>query len=224
MTTHEKMEQRRKLLLVDDDRLVLMTISQALAQVGYEVLTAECAEDAEACLSGGYRPELVILDLRMPGRGGMYLAQHLRDFERVPFMILSAYGDEQIVEQANSLGAMGYFIKPLDLLQLQPGIEAAIARANEIQHLRESREHLQKALDAERNISVATGILMAERRLSRKQAFELLRNTARKQRNKLVDLADEMVRARETLSLGATSIDTVARCHPTIANALDIRN
>jgi response regulator NasT len=89
-------------------------------------------------------------------------------------------------------------VKPLDIPQLVPAIEAALARANELQGLRETRQHLQKALDAERNISVATGVYMVEYGLKRSDAFNLLRDSARKQRRKLADIADDVVAAHES--------------------------
>jgi response regulator NasT len=188
----------RKLLIVDDDRLVLALMASGLVDAGYSVTTADSAEEAEAWLAGGERPDLAILDVRMPGRGGLYLAQRLRDLDHIPLMMLSAYREAQIVEQATQCGALGYAVKPLDIPQLIPAVEAALARANELQDLRETRQQLQRALDAERNISVATGIFMVKHRLKRSDAFNLLRDTARKQRRKLVDIADDVVGERET--------------------------
>lgn len=193
----------RQLLIVDDDRLVLSMLARGLADAGYGVTTAESAEDAEAWLAGGARPDLAILDVRMPGQGGLYLAQRLHELDHIPFMMLSAYSDPQTVAQATRCGALGFAIKPLGMPQLIPAIEAALARANDLRDLRETRQQLQKALDAERSISVATGILMMEYKLKRSDAFALLRDTARKQRRKLVDMADEVVGAREALSFDA---------------------
>lgn len=203
MTTNRVSLSGKQLLIVEDDRLVLSMIASGLTHVGYGVTTAESAEDAEAWLASGERPDLAILDVRMPGKGGLYLAQRLHELDHIPFMMLSAYGDSQTVTQATRFGALGYAVKPLDIPQLVPTIESALARANELQGLRETRQQLQLALDAERNISVATGIVMMEHRLKRRDAFAVLRDTARKQRRKLADMADEVVKARETLSLKA---------------------
>jgi len=193
--------QGKQLMLVDDDRLVLSTLASGLLRAGYRVVTAESAEDAENQLSGGMRPDLAILDVRMPGNGGMHLAQRLHELDHIPFMMLSAYSDAAFVDRATQLGALGYCVKPVDIAQLAPAIESAMARANEIQGLRETRKQLQNALDGERNISVATGIFMTEYRLKRHEAFALLRDTARKHRRKLADVASEVVSAREILNL-----------------------
>jgi response regulator NasT len=190
-----------KLLLVDDDRLVLAMLVDGLSSAGYSVTAAESAEEAEACLAGDARPDLVVLDVRMPGQGGLYLAQRLRELDHIPFMMLSAYSDAPTVEQANLAGAMGYAVKPIDTVQLVPAIEAALARANELSALRTSRQQLQGALDGDRDINVAVGITMVQHRLKRADAFEMLRKSARSQRCKLSSLAAQVIEAGETLSL-----------------------
>lgn len=184
----------RHLLLVDDDRLVLSTLSMGLQHGGYRVSTAESAEEAEVMLAGGLRPDLAIVDIRMSGQDGLYLARRLRELDHIPFIILSAYSEEHMIGQASQLGALGYLVKPLDTSQLLPAIEAALARANELQGLRETRAQLQAALDAERDISVAVGLTMAQHHLARQDAFELLRKLARTQRRKLAELAAEIIR------------------------------
>ncbi|MCZ8292141.1 MAG: response regulator [Hylemonella sp.] len=184
----------RHLLLVDDDRLVLTTLNVGLQRAGYRVSLAESAEEAEVLLAGGLRPDLAIVDIRMSGQDGLYLARRLRELDHIPFVMLSAYSEEHMIGQASQLGALGYLVKPLDTSQLLPAIEAALARANELQGLRETRTQLQAALDAERDISVAVGITMTQRHLARQDAFELLRKLARTQRRKLAELAAEIIR------------------------------
>ncbi|MCX7088579.1 MAG: response regulator [Methylococcales bacterium] len=195
------LNNKHNLLLVDDDRLVLVTLARGLIAAGYNVATAESADDAEALLASGERPDLIILDVRMPGRSGLALAERLRLFDHIPFMLLTAYNDHDIVEKAAIFGALGYLVKPIDTPQLVPAIEAALARAAELQGMRTTEQQLLNALDNERDISVAIGITMVQYRLSRKAAFELLRKTARDQRRKLADMAMEVVSASEIMNL-----------------------
>lgn len=201
MTVAKMPAQGKQLLVVEDDRLVLAMIASGLTDAGYRVTSAESAEDAEAWLAGGVRPDLAILDVRMPGQGGLYLARRLRELDHIPFMMLSAYSDPQTVEQATLSGALGYAIKPLDIPQLVPAIEAALARANELQDLRATRQQLQAALDDERDISIAVGITMMQYHLKRSDAFELLRKSARSRRCKLASLAHDIMQACDTLKL-----------------------
>lgn len=207
MTTQPTPLPGRKLLLVEDDRLVRVMMADGLVDAGFCVESAESAEDAEAWLAGGERPDLAILDVRMQGLDGLRLAQRLRELDHIPFMMLSAYSDPEIVAQATRYGALAYAVKPQDVIQLVPIIEAALAQANELQALRETHQQLQNALDVERNVSVATGIAMVEYRLKRSDAFALLRDAARRQRRKLADLAGQIIQAREALSLNTAQPD-----------------
>lgn len=195
----------KQLLLLDDDRLVLATLGEGLRQAGYRVTTASSVEEAEEVLAGG-GIDLAILDVRMPGLTGIDLARRLHAADNeVPFIFLTAYSDEELVEQAAEAGAMGYVVKPADPDRLVPAIEAAFARAADARTLRETGRQLQVALDADRDVSLAIGIVMERRRLGRQDAFELLRGQARTERRKLIELAREVVLAVEKLNLVATA-------------------
>ena len=191
----------RTILLVDDDRLVLSTLSRGLACAGFSVSVAKSVDEAEGVLAKGERPDLAILDVKLPGRSGLELAERLHLFEHIPFMLLTAYSDEDIVDRAASCGALGYLVKPVDTPQLLPAIKAALARAKEIYGLQTTEHQLQEALNSEREVSVAIGITMAQFGLDRKAAFERLRNAARSQNKKLTLLAKDVINATETLNL-----------------------
>ena len=187
------------LLLVDDDRLILTTLAGGLRASGYRVSTAESVDDAQALLTSGVRPDLAVLDMHMPGRDGLELAQRLRDLEHLPFLVLSAYSDPTTVERAAQLGALSYMVKPLAISQIRPTIEAALRRAQELDALRQAQLQLQEALNGDRDINVATGITMMQYRLQRSAAFELLRCAARAQRRKLAHVAADIIQSSEAL-------------------------
>lgn len=188
-------------LLVDDDRLVLKTLTLGLQQNGYRISNAESCEEAEVFLASGDRPDLVILDIRMPGHSGLHLAERLKQLDHIPFVIFSAYSDQAMIDQSSQLGALAYLVKPMDIAKLIPSLIAAMARANELHDLRLTRQQLQAALDAERNINVAVGITMMQYHVKRSEAFDKLRNAARLRRCKLVDLANDIVQAGDAMSL-----------------------
>ena len=187
------------LLLVDDDRLILTTLAGGLRASGYRVSTAESVDDAQALLTSGVRPDVVVVDMHMPGRDGLELAQRLRDLEHLPFLVLSAYSDPATVERATQLGALSYMVKPLAISQIRPTIEAALRRAQELDALRQAQLQLQEALNGDRDINVATGITMMQYRLQRSAAFELLRCAARAQRRKLAHVAADIIQSSEAL-------------------------
>lgn len=191
------------LLLVDDDRLILATLSQGLQDVGYRVSCAESAEEAQDLLTSGLRPDLALLDVRLPGADGLSLAARLCELDHIPFVMLSAYSDEAIVQRAASLGALGYLVKPLDTAGIRPTLEAALQRSREQAQLRQNRDQLQTALHNDRDINVAIGITMVQYRLTRQAAFDMLRAAARSQRRKLAVLAQEVIQASENVLQGS---------------------
>ena len=186
-------------LLVDDDRLILATLARGLQEAGFGVSTAESSEEAQELLTSGLRPDLALLDVRLPGEDGLALAARLRDLDQVPFLMLSAFSDDATVQEAARLGALGYLVKPLDTDQIRPTLLAAWQRAQERAELRQARDQLQTALNNDRDINVAIGITMVQYRLSRKAAFEMLRAAARAQRRKLASLAQEVIETCDKL-------------------------
>jgi response regulator NasT len=192
-------DARPRLLIADDDRMVLATLAEGLSTAGYDVVTAASGAEALEAAAGGTF-DLAILDLRMPGMDGIELARRLHDYTRIPFLILSAYGDAGLVQQAVTLGALGYLLKPLDVPQIVPSVQAAVVRGREIRKLRDTESQLSTALNVEQRTRMAVGLLMEREHLDRKAAFDLLRSQARSQRRKLAEVAEELLLAAEKLS------------------------
>jgi Response regulator containing CheY-like receiver, AAA-type ATPase, and DNA-binding domains len=164
----------QSILLVDDDRLILTTLTSDLERAGYIVNTTESVDEAESWLESNKRPDLVVLDMRMPNRNGLELIPRLKELNQIPFILLTAYSEQELVEQAASSGAVGYLVKPVELAQLLPAVETALANAKSLQNLRGEKQHLQSALDSDRSISVATGIIMEQHKINQHEALELL--------------------------------------------------
>lgn len=197
MAARGEASKQRHILVVDDDRLVLAALAEGLRGAGYRVTGAASGEDAVG-IAGRDAPDLALLDMRMPGMSGIELGRKLRE-RGIPFLFLSAYGDQDIVRQAAGEGALGYLVKPLDIQQIVPEIEAALARAREIRALREKELQLSTALDGRRETSMAVGLLMMRNRLDREHAFELLRAHARSQRRPVAEVARELLNSTENL-------------------------
>ena len=118
----------RTVMVVDDDRLVLLTLAHGLRQAGFAVLEADNGDDA-ILLARTRRPGLALLDIRMQGLSGFDVAQHLKDYERIPFMFISAFADEQTRAQALELGALACLSKPIDLADLVGRVAAILGQA-----------------------------------------------------------------------------------------------
>jgi response regulator NasT len=140
-------EYKGKILVVDDDRLVLATLTHGLSQAGYEVIDADNGDDA-ILLARQHRPELALLDIRMEGKSGFDVAAYLREYCQIPFMFLSAFTDEATVNQVKKLGALTYLVKPLDIQQIVPAVEAAFANRAKAPSLLEYAEETAAAARA----------------------------------------------------------------------------
>lgn len=203
---------KRRILIVDDDRLILATLKTGLEQAGFDVLQATTGPDGWRIAVDG-RPDMAVLDVRMPGMSGIELAQRLRAETEVPFMFFSAYGDLDIARQAAEYGAVGYLVKPIDTPQIIPAIEAGLARAEEIRALRRNEVALTAALAAGRETNIATGVVMERYRVNRNKAYDILRDFARARRRKLNDVATELLEAEETLNGLHPDADQASKCH-----------
>lgn len=184
------------LLLVDDERIVLATLGLGLSKAGHTVMTAESIDEAESLLASESHVDLAIIDISMPNRSGLELAELLA-IDQIPFIFLTAISDQEIVDKATNLGALGYLVKPVVVQQLIPAINAALARAEELRSMKRIETQLKTALNGAREINIAIGIIIVKQQLSRKAAFEFLRSSARQQSRKLADLAAELIRESE---------------------------
>ncbi len=196
MVLPETSSTRSHLLLVEDDRLISATLASGLTTNGYEVSAVRSAEEAQTLLET-QSFDLAILDEQLPGMSGLELAEFLDEQHALPVVFLTAFGDPARVRRAVEKGALAYLVKPVDVEQLLPTLRTALARASDIRALRDNGQHLQRALDERREISIAIGILMERLKLERQPAFEVLRKTARSQRRRIEDVAKEMMFARQ---------------------------
>ncbi len=122
MNENDEAQGKGTILVVDDDRLVLATVTHGLAQAGYTVIDADNGDDA-ILLARQHRPALALLDIRMEGKTGFDVAEYLRDVAGIPFMFLSAFADEPTRAKVQSLGARAYLVKPLDVGQIVPTVD-----------------------------------------------------------------------------------------------------
>ncbi|MEW6707438.1 MAG: response regulator [Pseudomonadota bacterium] len=194
--------RKGKILVVDDDRLVLATVTHGLAQAGYDVIDADNGDDA-ILLARQHRPDLALLDIRMEGKSGFDVAAYLREYCQTPFVFLSAFSDEQTVEQVKALGAIAYLVKPLDVGQIVPTVEAAFASVAARSAGAASGPGHQPAGSGEVAdvIPIAVGIVMHRYSLSRAQARERLARLAQAEGRSLQAQAERLVEAVELLAL-----------------------
>ncbi|MDZ7856338.1 response regulator [Sphaerotilus sp.] len=116
---------RGRILVVDDDRLVLATVVHGLTHAGFDIIDADNGDDA-ILLARQHRPDLALLDIRMDGMSGYDVAHYLREALQIPFLFLSAFSDEATLARIQALGALALLVKPLDIAQLVPAVASAL--------------------------------------------------------------------------------------------------
>jgi response regulator NasT len=211
---NQAMASKGKILVVDDDRLVLAMVTHGLSQAGYEVIDADNGDDA-ILLARQHRPDIALLDIRMEGKTGFDVAQYLREVGHTPFVFLSAFSDEKTVAQVKALGALAYLVKPLEVGQIVPTIDAAFARAQEMRQAAEAQERagastqgvadaasapLDEAATLAAVVPLAVGVLMHRFSLNRADALARLRKTAATEGRSIATQAERLVSAVEELS------------------------
>lgn len=191
--------KKTKILFADDDRVILTTLSEGLVKSGYDVIKASNGKEAlELCLSE--KPDLAILDVRMPELTGIEVSKELIQKTDIPFVFLTAYADEETVKQAISDGTYAYLVKPIDFVQLQPAIQAALNRASLYKKLKITNTQLDIALKQDRRLNVAIGVIMERYKLSEQSAFETLRKYARSNQCKMTELTTDVLKSAELLN------------------------
>lgn len=198
------MSGKGRILVVDDDRLVLATVVHGLAQAGYEVIDADNGDDA-ILLARQHKPEMALLDIRMEGKTGFDVAAYLREVCHIPFMFLSAFSDEATVAQVRALGAVAYLVKPLDVGQIVPTVDSAFARLRS-EALPGAPVEVPATAAAVPTavvpdlVAMATGIVMHRYSVPRDKARQRLQRLADEQGLSLAAQAERVVLAVEELA------------------------
>jgi DNA-binding response OmpR family regulator len=181
-------------LVVDDDRLVLATTCSGLRHAGMNVLEADNGDDA-ILLAREHHPDLALLDIRMNGKDGLSVAAYLREHTGTPFMFLSAFADQELVNRASELGALSYLVKPLDISQVVPAVRAALSRPK----LEAAAKTGEVAVSSE-VVRLATGILMERYRLRSADALERLMRAAERSGKTAEEYAASLIDSVESLA------------------------
>jgi response regulator NasT len=189
---------KTRLLVVDDDRIILATLVAGLSKAGFDVVVAGNADEAMK-LAVDVKPALALLDVEMEGKNGLDVAQFLARETKVPFMFLSAHGEETIVKQASAHGALGFLVKPLNVTQMVPAIHSALERAHDIRHLKQGAAMLADTLvqGKGRQSLIAIGILVERHRVNCDQALEMLHDRSRASGRPVEDVALTLIEQAE---------------------------
>jgi len=201
-----------KVLIADSDPLLVATVGEELRQAGFEVLEAFDSPSAfDTCLA--QVPALAVIDYAMSQPPGVEIAHQIAIHTSVPIVLMSVSSDETVVCNAIAAGALGFLNKPVEARQLLATVRVAMQRGRDVGALRVQMKHLDTALQSGRNVSVATGLLMARFRIGREEALERMRRHARSNRIRLEEVAAELLRGS----------DASVRVHEAISHSVAAR-
>ena len=185
-------DRRPTVLVAEDETIIRMDLREMLEEEGYEVVEAADGEQAVR-LAREVRPELAILDIKMPIKDGLVAAQEISEEGLAPVLILTAYSQRELVEQAAEAGAMGYLVKPFQKHDLLPAIEIAKGRYQQLAALADEVGDLTERLESRKVIERAKGTLMDRYKMSEADAFRFIQKAAMEQRLSMRDVADKVL-------------------------------
>jgi response regulator NasT len=193
-------EVRKRVVVAEDEALIRLDLVETLEELGYRVV-GEAADGAQAvALAEQLRPDLVILDVKMPVLDGISAAQRVAGERIAPVVMVTAFSQRELVERARHAGAMAYLVKPFSAADLLPAIEIASSRFIELVALEAEVAGLSERLDTRKVLDRAKGLLQARRRLSEPDAFRWIQRTAMDTRTSMRAVAESLIAADDTLS------------------------
>ena len=180
-------------MIAEDEALIRMDLAEMLAEEGYAVV-GQAADGAVAVeLAEQERPDLVILDVKMPVLDGISAAERIARARIAPVVILTAFSQRELVERARDAGAMAYLVKPFTRTDLVPAIEIAVSRFTELGELEREVADLGEQLAARKAVDRAKGILQKELGLTEPEAFRWIQKTAMDLRRSMREVAEGVV-------------------------------
>jgi AmiR/NasT family two-component response regulator len=182
-----------RVVIAEDEAIIRLDLREILEEEGYEVVGETGRGDEAVELVKKHEPDVVILDIRMPGMDGLAAAREIGQDKKVAVLMLTAFSQRDLIEEARDAGALAYLVKPFDRNDLLPAIEVALGRHRQMQALADEVEGLEDQLEVRRFLDRAKGILMDSCGLKEKEAFEWIQRTAMNQRKKLREVAVDVI-------------------------------
>ena len=182
-----------RVVIAEDEPLIRLDLRESLIEQGYDVV-GEAGDGAEALtLVREHKPEVTILDIKMPNVDGLTAAREIVTERLSAVVILTAFSQRELVEQARDAGALNYLVKPFQGQELVPAIELAIARFRELVALSDQAELLSDQLETRKVVDRAKGKLMDDNAMTEQDAFRFLQKTAMTSRSAMKDVAAQVI-------------------------------
>ena len=184
-----------RIVIADNESLIRLDIREMLEDAGHEVV-GEAVNGRKAVeLTRQHRPDLVLMDIKMPEMDGITAAGKIYADKIAPVILLTAFSQPDIVDKAKDSGVLGYLVKPVQESQLFPAMEIALSRWQEMQGLEDELEKLKDSLETRKMVDRAKGIIMAAHKLGEQEAYRRMQQYAMQKRVPLKDVAQSIIRA-----------------------------
>lgn len=182
-----------RVVIAEDEAIIRLDLKELLEEEGYDVVAETGRGDEAVELVRANKPDLAILDIKMPGMDGLTAARHIAGERQCAVLILTAFSQRDLVEQARDAGALAYIVKPFQKSDLIPAIEVALGRYAELVQLESDVGDLTERLEARKSIDRAKGQLMDKHGLNETDAWRFLQTTAMNRRVKVHEVAQLVI-------------------------------
>ena len=193
MTAETESQQGLRVLLAEDEALIRLDLAEMLTDAGYEVVGQASNGEEAVSLADSLRPDLIIMDVKMPVMDGLTAAETIGDKRICPVIMLTAFSQKELVERARDAGVMAYIVKPFTVSDVTPAIEVATSRWAELKALESEVADLGERLETRKAVEKAKGVLMKKLKITEAEAFRWIQKTAMDRRLGMREVADAVV-------------------------------
>ena len=187
-----------RVVIAEDEAIIRLDLKETLEEEGYEVVGETGRGDEAVQLVNDLHPDIAILDIKMPGMDGLEAAKAITSERKAAVLILTAFSQRDLIEQARDAGALAYLVKPFQKSELLPAVEVALGRFREMQALGDEVESLQEQLETRRIVDRAKGILMDKHGMGEGDSFAFIQKTAMNERRTMRSVAEDVVSGQLT--------------------------
>lgn len=187
------MAQQLRLVIADDESIIRMNLKETLVGLGYLVV-GEAGDGVSVInLARELRPDLVVMDIKMPKLDGIAAAKVLTEEKLAPVLLLTAYSDRELVDRAREAGVVNYIVKPFRDAELLPAIEIALYRYNEFMEMDRKIGDLQESIETRKLVERAKGVLMDTQGLKEQEAFRKIQQLSMNTRKSMKEIAQAIL-------------------------------
>jgi len=185
--------EKIRVVIAEDEAIIRLDLRETLENAGYIVMAETGRGDEAVRLVSEHKPEVVILDVKMPGMDGIQAAREIASVEDTAVVILTAFSQRELIDEAVDAGALAYLVKPYQQSDLVPAIEIARRRHKEMRDLTDQAKTLEDRLNARKIIEKAKGLLIDTSSVTEDAAFKFIQTTAMSDRKTMVEIAEKII-------------------------------